>query len=547
MNTKIILITLVSIILLSGTQKSQALNWPNEVKVYTNSAEFVLTSTDQQKWSKDGIEVIFSKSEVLINVDLSSPSKSIKGIKITWAIQQSDNNLYLGDHWERSYGDLSWQKLNSARIMPWYFLSFDGDVCMGYGVMTGCHSFASWNVEKDSLSLNLDTRNGTKGVELGKRMFRAAEIVSYSGKTGEDTFTSAVNFCQLMSPHPRLPKQPVYGINDWYFAYGNNSAALIMETVNLMSPLAKDKSNRPFCVIDDGWIKKDTDLDYCWSSNYAKSNPVTFGDMAALASKIKNAGMRPGLWTRPLCASPNEKVENILSRTRGSKYPILDPTVPVNMDKIRNYFKLYQKWGYEMVKHDYTTYDILGKWGFEMFRDKDITSGDWSFSDKSKTTAEVLIDLYRNIRQASGDMYLIGCNTVGHLAAGFFELQRIGDDTSGKEWARTRKMGVNTLAFRACQHNTFFAADGDCVGLTTDIPWKLNKQWLQLLTESGTPLFISAQPQALGAEQKAYIEKCFSIATKSSKVGQPLDWMRTEIPSKWQLQGKEVQFDWGNN
>ncbi len=544
MKTKIILITLASLFLMFNTQKLQAINWPSQVKVCTSDGEFRLTSADQQKWSKDGIEVIFSQSEGLINVDLSSPSKSIKGIKITWAIEQSDNSLYLGDHWERSYGDLSWQKLNIARIMPWYFLSFDGNVCKGYGVMTGCHSFASWNVGKDSLSLNLDTRNGTNGVELGNRMLRAAEIVSYSGKNGEDTFISAVNFCKLMSPHPRLPKQPVYGINDWYFAYGNNSAALIMETVGLMSPLAKDKNNRPFCVIDDGWIKKDTDLDYNWSSNYAEPNPATFGDMAALTSKIKNAGMRPGLWTRPLCASPNEKVENVLSRTRGSKYPILDPTIPANMEKIRNYFKLYKKWGYEMVKHDYTTYDILGKWGFEMLRDKDITSGEWSFSDKSKTTAEVLIDLYRNIREASGDMYLIGCNTVGHLASGFFELQRIGDDTSGKEWARTRKMGVNTIAFRACQHNTFFAADGDCVGLTTDIPWKLNKQWLQLLAESGTPLFISAQPQALGAEQKAYIEKCFSIAAKSSKVGKPLDWMQTETPSKWLLQGKEVQFDW---
>jgi len=308
--------------------------------------------------------------------------------------------------------------------------------------------------------------------------------------------------------------------------------------------LAKDKKNRPFCVIDDGWIKKDAGLDYNWSSNYAESNPTTFGDMALLAIKIKHAGMRPGLWTRPLCAGTNEKVENILSRTRGSKYPILDPTITANRDKIINYFKLYQKWGYEMVKHDYTTYDILGKWGFEMFRDKDITSGDWSFSDKSKTTAEVLIDLYRNIRQASGEMYLIGCNTIGHLAAGFFELQRIGDDTSGKEWVRTRKMGVNTLAFRACQHNTFFATDGDCVGLTTDIPWRLNKQWLQLLAESGTPLFISAQPQALGAEQRACIEKCFSIAAKSSEIGQPLDWMQTETPSKWLLQCKEVQFDW---
>jgi alpha-galactosidase len=280
MKTKIILVALISTIILSFTQKLKGLDWPSNVKVFTDLAEFVLTSSDQQKWSKDGIEVNFSETKGIIAVDISSPTKNIKNIKIQWAIQQSKSSLYLGDDWERSYGDLSWQKLNSTRIMPWYFMVFDGNVCKGYGVMTGCRSFASWNITKDSISLNLDTRNGTKGVELGTRILRAAEIICYTSKIGDNAFSSAINFCKLMSPHPRLPKLPVYGINDWYFAYGNNSAALIMETVNLMAPLAKDKKNPPFCVIDDGWIKKDTGLNYNWSSNYAESNAITFGDMA---------------------------------------------------------------------------------------------------------------------------------------------------------------------------------------------------------------------------------------------------------------------------
>ena len=57
--------------------------------------------------------------------------------------------------------------------------------------------------------------------------------------------------------------------------------------------------------------------------------------------------------------------------------------------------------------------------------------------------AEIILNLYQNIREAAGNMYLIGCNTISHLAAGVFELNRIGDDTSGNEWSRTLKMGVN--------------------------------------------------------------------------------------------------------
>lgn len=95
MKSKTILITLVLIFVLSGTRKLQALDWPSQVKVNTDTVEIVLTSTDQQKWSNDGIEVILSKSKGLINVDLSSPSKSIENIKVKWAIQQSDNNFHV--------------------------------------------------------------------------------------------------------------------------------------------------------------------------------------------------------------------------------------------------------------------------------------------------------------------------------------------------------------------------------------------------------------------------------------------------------------------
>ena len=66
------------------------------------------------------------------------------------------------------------------------------------------------------------------------------------------------------------------------------------------------------------------------------------------------------------------------------------------------------------------------------------------------------------------------------------------------------KMGVNTMGFRMVQHKNFYEADGDCVGLTNAVPWSKNKQWMQLLAQSSAPLFISAQPEAVGAEQKAF-------------------------------------------
>jgi len=161
-----------------------------------------------------------------------------------------------------------------------------------------------------------------------------------------------------------------------------------------------------------------------------------------------------------------------------------------------------------------------------------------------RTNAEIIANLYQVIREAAGDTYVIGCNTISHLSAGVFELCRIGDDTSGNEWARTRRMGVNTVAFRGLQQGTFYGADGDCVGLTTKIPWEKNKQWMELVAKSGTPLFISAQPEATGTEQKAFIKECFRWASQPLPVGEPLDWMENPFPQKWKLNGEVVQFNW---
>ena len=128
--------------------------------------------------------------------------------------------------------------------------------------------------------------------------------------------------------------------------------------------------------------------------------------------------------------------------------------------------------------------------------------------------------------------------------ANFALLERKGMQSQTEEWARTKKMGVNTLAFRGVHHGTFYAADGDCVGLTTKVPWEKNRQWMELVAKSGTPLFISAQPDAMGAEQKKSIKECFRLASQQLPVGEPLDWMDNPFPEKWKLNGNVETFDW---
>ena len=105
-------------------------------------------------------------------------------------------------------------------------------------------------------------------------------------------------------------------------------------------------------------------------------------------------------------------------------------------------------------------------------------------------------------------------------------------------------MGINTLAFRMCQHDAFFAADADCVGLTRHVPWELNRQWLDVLARSGTPLFVSAAPDAVGPEQANALRRAFAHASRPQPPGEPLDWLNTTCPRTWRLNGERVQFDW---
>ena len=527
-------------------KKVYTIQMPDAIKILSGDTYFSLQSSDKHTWHYKDVMVEMKRLNDAVTVFVQSPSLALEEVTLYWNISTSNKANILGDHWERTYGDVSWQPVMPSKKLPWYCIEHSNDNTKCFGVKTGCNTICYWQVTSNTLQLSLDTRSGGNGVQLGSRKLNAAAIVSTQNENNENVFATVRRFCKQMCDKPRLPQQPVYGINDWYFAYGNNSAELILQHTSMLAALAGNASNKPFSVIDAGWAIKSPLLpdDCCWGDDFTMPNNK-FGDMQKLAGEINTSGMKPGLWTRPLCAKHNDN-PNLLApsiKNRDDiKMPILDPTIEENIQRIKTMISTYRQWNYELVKHDFTTYDIFGRWGFEM--DNALTQAGWQFNDNAKTNAEIVLHLYRSIRNAAGDMYVIGCNTLSHLSAGLFELNRIGDDTSGKEWSRTRKMGVNTLGFRMVQHENFYEADGDCVGLTTEIPWTKNRQWMQLLAQSSAPLFISAQPEALGAEQKQFIKQSFASASAKQPIGEPLDWLSNSFPSKWKLDEQVVEFDW---
>lgn len=522
---------------------------PDAVTVVTEAGTTDLVRAAGETWKAQGIEVAAVAADGRLRLELAAPDAAVKSVQARWDGAPPAGWKYLGDAWERSYGDLEWRPLDPAREMPWYFLASDGRTTHGYGVMTRPAAMCAWRAGPEGVTLTADVRCGGAGVKLGPRRLAVCAVAARRGLPGETPFAAARAFCRALCPEPRLPREPVYGFNDWYCDYGKNSAESVLRYAAWVSRLAPDRANRPFMVVDDGWQAGGGSG---YGGPWDRGN-ASFPSMSELAAGIRAAGARPGIWIHLLTAQEGQPAAWRL----GHDPNILDISVPEVRAYVRETIARLRTWGYELIKHDYSVSDLAG-----YTRAAPKPEETWAYADRGRTAAEIVLEHYRDIREAAGDAIVIGCNTIGHLAAGLFELQRTGDDTSGRDWRRVRNRGVNTLAYRAPQHGAFFAVDADCVGLTEAeaIPWACNSQWLDLLSRSGTPLFISFKMGSLTADQEQAVAEALALAARPQPLAEPLDWFEAENPTRgleaishleggaaprrWKLMGQAVEFDW---
>jgi alpha-galactosidase len=487
------------------------------------------------QWRGGPVVVESAMEQKALVLTLTAPSTPIAAVHVRWRAQVAPDLRALGDAWERSYGELGWRNLIPERVMPWYFATHDGAACHGYGVKTDAKALCFWQLDPEGTSLWLNVANGGNGVVLGSRKLTMATVVSRRGIDGEHAVEAVAGLCRELCARPSRPSVPIYGANDWNYSYGQSTAESILRDTEFIVELSPGGSVRPFSVIDGGW----------------SNGTAAWPDMGKLAVAIKQRTARPGIWIRPLEAPhdagaalllPGVRFGEKKDRARESAY---DPTHPEARERIRAKVVQAKDWGYEMVKHDFSTYDLLGQWGFEMGPQPTLPG--WSLYDRTRTNAEVIADFYAMLREAAGEPLLLdGCNTVGHLGQGIFDLQRIGDDTSGRQWERTRRMGVNTLAFRLPQHGTFYTVDPDMVGITDAVPWEFSRQWLDVLARSGAATIVAAGPPARGPEQRAAVREAFRMAAAGGLASRPVDWRDSSTPERWQpIRGDaETRYLW---
>ncbi|CAM3785190.1 hypothetical protein OCAE111667_25995 [Occultella aeris] len=508
------------------------------------------------RWAAGGIEVALTPDgggAARVRIDSAT---TVSRVAVRWTHTLAEDALILGDAWERGYGDLQWRHLQSERLLPWYWLAHTpGDgVTTGFGVDVAAGAFCSWSVDQTGFTLWLDARSGGGPTTLAGRTLEAATVRRFGGPdavgtdnagtdaTGSPWRAAHLAVATMASPLTRANSAvgPVVGANNWYYAYGTDfDEAAVLTDARTVVELADGHPVRPFSVIDAGWSPGGVAPGGPWDAGL----PGVFDDMAATAARITEIGARPGLWTRPLLERGAEPRHTALGPGGPGEWA-LDPSAPDVLAGIEEDFERYREWGYELVKHDFSTYDTFGRFGPEM--GASLTDPGRRLADSTRTTAEVLVALYRRIREAAGDMVVIGCNTVGHLAAGLEDVHRTGDDTSGHDWERTRRMGVNTLAFRMPQHGRFFMADADCVPSTPHTPWERNRVFLDLIARSGTALFCSIDPATRTDAVDADLRAALRLALDGGESGgiEPLDWLSTTTPRRWRTADGDLEVDW---
>ncbi|MBR3681218.1 MAG: hypothetical protein IKL79_04360 [Clostridia bacterium] len=468
----------------------------------------------------------------------------VKYLKLRFRGDMNGIESVYGDQWERCCDGalFEWRSVMPHRALGWFCYVKMGGRIGCYGVKTGADCFAFWQVDLHGVTLFLNLKSGSVGTDLAEPIL-ACEVVEHFSDEGEDAYTVAKRFSAMLCDAPVLPAEPIFGVNNWYWAYGKISKESIREETDYLMQMCTGAKHRPYMIIDDGW-----QLERALGENKYNGGPWTvnsnFTSMADTAEDIHKRGAKAGIWFRPLLT-----LSDIPERARlslGSGGSILDPTHPYTLEYVREVTANIRAWGYELIKHDFTTIDAFGvsPLSTEMHT-ANMCKSDRAFFDKSITTATAIKRLYAAIQEGAGGAEVIGCNAIGHLCAGIHSVYRTGNDTSGNHFELTRRHGVNSM-MRLPLNDTLYRADPDCAAFTDRVDAELNLDYLEMCALTGCTALASVTPHILNGRQMARINEIFLTADEDKRRYGIADYATNACPEKFVSEDGSVvkEYDW---
>ena len=500
---------------------------------------------ERQHWNSSPVEWKFIKENNDGKIIIYPSKEPVKFLKLRWNGDLSQTESVLGDEWGRisaTYAPVEWRSIMPCRPLPWFCVIRNKNNVACYGVKTGCDCFSFFQIDWHGITLFLNLLSGAQGT-LIQEPLTACIVKETLNIDNETTYQTVRRFMTMLCDKPKLPKEPIFGVNNWYWAYGNISREIIIQEVDYLKEMTAGVKHRPCLVIDDGWeINRTTKPHYYNGGPFSSANSK-FGDMSHVSEIIRSKGAKPGIWFRPLLTLGDIPEDAKLRQYANGI--IMDPSHPYTLERVTEDTSRLRDWGYEIIKHDFSGNDALGADSFpaKYYMSKMVADGK-CFVDNTKTTATILKNLYKAIQKGAGESDVIGCGVFGHLSAGIHSIHRVGTDTSGRSTEWTIRNGVHSF-MRLPMNNTFIRIDPDCAVFTQEVDFSTNFHFLELCALTGVATFASVPPNAFSEKELSRINSIFAVADQMDNPYEIVNYEYSAIPEVFSSREGDIRrFNW---
>lgn len=364
-------------------------------------------------------------------------------------------------------------------------------------------------------------------------------------------------------------RYPPSGWCSWYYYFTELGEQDVLANAEWMARELKP-FGAEYVQLDDGWQGEGAGGG--WNRDWFVIAPDFPHGMRWLADRIRDLGMKPGLWSAPFGQSsdylfkkdPEMWLRDAEGKTVGVYadggihwvgHYLLDPSNPRSQAYLRDMFRMFADWGYEYFKIDgqadmsvfYTQcHDQLYNSSISEPDEKALGPREPRASDKQ---------LYGKQHEADGEVYrlglaairegigphrfLLGCGGTPLVnGIGFTDGSRTGGDV-GADW------GGIQAALRAIQrgyylHNIVWYSDPDVLCVRPPLSMDEACLWTSLMGLSGQILMVSDNMPALPPERVELLRRVFPAADVVPSDLFPL----TVYPAIWDTRIKTDAGEW---
>ncbi len=278
---------------------------------------------------------------------------------------------------------------------------------------------------------------------------------------------------EVLKENKPRPYSALFGWESWYSYY------LDISQETFLKELENASLNYEVFQLDDGY---EADI-----GDWLKTNSKFPDGLEFLAHRIKEKGMKAGIWTAPFSVSESSELFR------------LHPDYLVKDDN-ENYVVAYENWNKKIYALDLSNDDViewlknlfstLKGYGYEFFKIDFLFAGMVSGKRKSNLSpVESYIRGMKAIAESIGENHILGCGAPLLPSIGYVNSMRIGADTA-PEWkgmdigAPSAKYSIRNALTRNFM-NGWWVNDPDCV-MARSQKTKLSKN------EKMVNLFVSA-------------------------------------------------------